>query len=195
VVISVALAILAGRAASAATGATKQSARARDDARSADRQVADAVHDWDWLVGKWTVRHRRLKARLVGSTEWEEFGGTLVNWTTLGGRGNVGDNVMDSPGGTIRGLGLRSLDAKTGQWSVWWLDSRYPTIGPPLRGSFSNGVGTFLGDDTLNGRPITVRVIWSKITATSAHWEQAFSPDRGATWEINWTSDFVRAPN
>ena len=56
----------------------------------------------------------------------------------------------------------------------------------------SNGVGTFETDDTLRGKPIRVRFTWSKITPTSAHWEQAFSPDGGKTWEMNWTMEFER---
>ena len=150
-------------------------------------------HDWDFLAGHWSVRHRRLKARLVGNTDWEEFAGTCVMWPTLDGAGNVDDNVLELPGGTYRAMGLRAFDAKTRQWSIWWLDARYPTrLDPPVRGGFRDGVGTFLGDDTLNGRPIKVRFRWSEITATSARWEQAFSPDGGATWETNWTMQFTR---
>jgi hypothetical protein len=26
----------------------------------------------------------------------------------------------------------------------------------------------------------------------SAHWDQAFSPDGGQSWETNWTTDFTR---
>jgi len=59
-------------------------------------------------------------------------------------------------------------------------------------GNFQNGVGTFNGDDTFNGKPIKVRFIWSKITASSAQWEQAFSPDGGKSWETNWVMDFTR---
>jgi hypothetical protein len=160
---------------------------------SLDQAPTGDVHDFDFLVGRWSVRHHRLKERLAGSNQWEDFPGTLVNWTTLGGLGNVGDNVMERPGGTIRGLGIRSFDAKTRQWAVWWLDARNPTIEPPMKGGFKDGVGTFLADDTFNGRPIKVRVRWSRITATSAHWEQAYSSDGGTTWEINWTSDFTRS--
>jgi hypothetical protein len=151
-----------------------------------------APHDWDWLVGSWRVHHRRLEARLVGSTKWEEFEGTLVNWTTMGGAGNVGDNVMERPGGTLRGLGIRAFDSDSRQWLVWWLSASTPGIAPPMHGGFEGGIGTFFGADTLNGKPIKVRVRWSRITRTSAHWEQAFSPDGGATWEVNWTSDFTR---
>ena len=54
---------------------------------------------------------------------------------------------------------------------------------PPVKGSFHNGVGTFYADDTENGKAIRIRFIWSKITPTSCHWEQAYSPDGGKTWE------------
>jgi hypothetical protein len=151
------------------------------------------VHDWDFLVGRWDVRHRRLKARLAGSTEWEEFAGTCVNWPTLGGKGNMDDNVLELPSGTYCAVGIRALDAKAGQWLIWWLDSRNPTIDPPMRGGFKDGIGTFLADETFNDRPIKVRFRWSQITATSARWEQAFSPDGGASWETNWIMDFTRA--
>jgi hypothetical protein len=43
------------------------------------------------------------------------------------------------------------------------------------------------------GTYIFRRAIWSEITATSFHWEQAFSADGGATWETNWIAGFVRS--
>ena len=110
----------------------------------------------------WSAMERaasRLRQRLVGSNEWDEFGGTLVNWPVLGGHGNVGDNFMEFPGETVRGVGLRAFDPATRQWLSWWLDGRNPSvIAPPLRGGFANGIGTFVGDDTLDGRPIKTRV-------------------------------------
>ncbi len=61
-----------------------------------------------------------------------------------------------------------------------------------MRGGFADGVGVFLADETLEGIPIRVRFIWSRITASSATWEQTFSEDGGRTWETNWTMDFER---
>jgi hypothetical protein len=151
------------------------------------------VHDWDFLVGRWNVRHHRLKARLAGSTEWEGFAGTCVNWSTLGGHGNVDDNVIELPGRTYRAVAIRALDEKEGHWLIWWLDQRNPTIDPPMRGGFKDGIGLFFADETFNDRLIKVRFRWSEITPASARWEQAFSPDGGATWEINWVMQFTRA--
>jgi hypothetical protein len=150
------------------------------------------LHDWDFLVGHWSVRHRRLKERLANCTAWDEFGGTCVNWTTLGGKGNVDDNLLELPGGPYRAVAIRALDEKAGQWLIWWLDARYLTIDAPMRGGFKSGIGTFLADETFDGRAIKVRFRWSEITPTSAKWEQAFSADGGATWETNWFMDFTR---
>ena len=112
----------------------------------------------------------------------------------MDGWGNVDENLLDLPGDNYRGVSLRAYDPKTGQWAIWWVDSRSPhgALDPPVKGKFVAGVGTFYADDTLRGKPIRVRFTWSKITATSARWEQAFSPDGGKTWEVNWTMQFER---
>lgn len=144
-------------------------------------------------TGSWNVHHRKLQGRLVGSTEWIEFGGTCSAWELLGGYGNVEDQFLDDPAGAYRAAAFRRTDPDTGQWSIWWIDPRQSSIEPPMVGGFDNGVGTFFANDQLNGRPIRVRFIWSGITSRAACWEQAFSPDEGATWETNWLMKFTRA--
>ena len=156
--------------------------------------VVPGLHDFDFLVGHWRVHHRKLKQRLANNHEWIKFEGTLVSQPLMGGFANVDDDVFAVPGGTYRGVAPRVLDPKSGQWSIWWLDSRMPLapVDPPVRGSFRNGVGTFYANDTFNGKPIRIRFIWSKITRTTCHWEQAFSLDGGKTWEVNWEQDLER---
>ena len=153
------------------------------------------LHDFDFLVGSWRVHHKRLKERLANSHEWQEFEGTCTMRPLMNGYGNVDDNAIDLPGDNYRGIGLRSYDPKTGQWAIWWVDSRMPfnPLDPPVKGHFENGVGNFYSDDTLRGKTIRVRYTWSRITPTSAHWEQAYSPDGGKTWETNWLMEFERA--
>ena len=156
-------------------------------------EPGSGLHDFDFLPGKWRIHHRRLKDRLAGSDEWQEFEGSYEAWPILGGAGNVDDNILELPAGTYRAISLRSFDPETNTWAIWWLDGRNPhRLDPPVFGSFTNGVGTFLGEDTFNGQPILVRFLWSNIGATTARWEQAFSPDGGQTWETNWIMDSTR---
>jgi hypothetical protein len=180
----------------AALGAGAPALASQDSPKpAAETANLAGLHDFDFLAGDWRVHHRRLKERLAGSHEWVEFEGTCSMRPLMNGYGNVDDNVMNMPEGAYRGIGLRSYDAKTGQWAIWWLDSRMPhnPLDPPVKGGFKNGVGTFYSDDTLRGKTIRVRYTWSNIAKDSAHWEQAYSPDAGKTWEVNWAMDFVRA--
>lgn len=159
-----------------------------------ESKVTDHAHDFDFLIGKWNVHHARLKDRLAGSHDWVKFDGTSELWMTLNGHGTFDENYIGLPSGPYRAVGIRAYDPKTQTWAIWWLDERQPTaIEPPVFGNFHNGVGTFMGDDTFNGKPIKVRFIWSEITPKAAHWEQAFSADGGRTWETNWRMQFTRA--
>lgn len=150
------------------------------------------MRDFDFLFGQWSVQHRRLKSRLTSSTEWEAFSGTSEARPILGGAGNVDDNVLELPAGRYAAATVRVFDAAKGQWSIWWVDSRTANIDTPVRGSFAAGLGTFYGEDVLRGKPVRVRYLWSLITSRSAQWEQAFSPDNGASWEANWIMNFTR---
>jgi hypothetical protein len=167
----------------------------QDSPKAATPNDLSGLHAFDLRVGKWRVHHRVLRERLAGSKDWFEYDGTQTWWSVMNGWGNVDDNVFNKPGGAYNGATLRAYDPKTGQWAIWWLDGRTPSanLDPPVVGRFVNGVGTFYNNDTLRGKPIRVRFIWSKITKHSAHWEQAFSSDGGKTWETNWISDFTRA--
>ncbi|MBA3468909.1 MAG: DUF1579 domain-containing protein [Herpetosiphonaceae bacterium] len=152
-----------------------------------------APANFDFALGTWHVRHRRLKERLAGCAEWVEFSGHMSTYTVLGGYGNVEDNLLDLPDGPYRAVALRSFDPHSGQWSIWWLDGRFPgRLDVPVVGHFDQGVGAFYADDGLNGRPIKVRFLWLTNTPGQPRWEQAFSGDNGATWETNWTMDFFR---
>ena len=152
------------------------------------------LHDFDFLVGRWRVHHRKLKVRLANNHDWIEFEGTLYSQPLMEGYSNVDDLMLNVPGVPYRGVALRSFDTKSQQWSIWWLDSRTPQgpLAPPMKGGFKNGVGTFYGDDILNGKKVLARFLWSDITPTSCHWEQAYSPDGGKTWETNWVQDIRR---
>lgn len=152
-----------------------------------------APSDFDFVIGDWNVKHRRLKERLAQSTEWIAFDGEMSTRQVMGGFGNIEDNILSFPDGEFRAAALRSYDRATGKWSIWWLDGRFPgKVDVPVVGSFTNGVGTFYASDLFNGRPIRIRFLWSRTSDDQLRWEQAFSADDGTTWETNWTMDFFR---
>jgi hypothetical protein len=152
-----------------------------------------APRDFDFVLGDWTVRHRRLRERLAGCNDWIEFDGQMSTRRILGGFGNIEDNLLRFPEGEFRAVALRAYDPAKGTWSIWWLDGRFPDrIDVPVVGRFDDGVGTFFASDVFAGRPITVRFIWSQVDADRLRWQQAFSTDEGATWETNWVMDFHR---
>ncbi len=154
---------------------------------------ASGAHDFDFFVGDWTIHHRQLRRRLADDTEWLEFSGTSRMQKILGGLGNLDETEIRSPRGAYHGATLRLFDPETGFWSIYWLDSRKPAIDTPMVGRFENGVGFFYADEPFEGRPIRVRFIWTPVSASACRWEQAFSPDGGATWETNWIMEFTRA--
>lgn len=150
--------------------------------------------DFDFIIGDWEVRHRRLDERLSGCTAWTEFRGTSSTRKILGGFGNVEDNLLCFPQGEVRAAAFRSFDPTSRSWSIWWLDGRAPhRLDTPVVGTFTHGIGTFYANDILNGRPIKVRFIWQADPAACPRWEQAFSADDGRTWETNWTMAFKRS--
>lgn len=146
--------------------------------------------DFDFLTGEWDVTNRRLVERHVGSERWDEFPGRSVVRPFFDGAGNFDEITFPTKG--FSGATVRLREPAADDWTITWINSRDGLLTSPMRGRFEGGVGTFYGDDTDDGRAIRGRFIWSRIMATSCHWEQAFSTDGGHTWETNWTMAFVR---
>jgi hypothetical protein len=82
-------------------------------------------HDFDFWIGRWQQRNRRLRERLAGCEEWDEFDSTSVAWPTLDGLGNVDEFRTDYAGGYV-GMSIRLFDPATRTWSIYWADSRFP---------------------------------------------------------------------
>lgn len=156
-------------------------------------EINDGRHDFDFLIGSWNSRQRRLRERLKGSTTWEEFQAKLEVHEILGGMGNVDELVMERETGVMRGVTLRLFDIRSRQWSIYWADGVHGELQRPEVGSFKDGVGEFHCQEPFEGQMIFSRFIWCNVADGIAHWEQAFSDDGGKTWETNWTADFTRA--
>src|ERR1700750_1599353 len=152
----------------------------------------DGSHDFDFEIGNWNTHLKRLAKPLTGSTTWVEYQGTTVVRKVWNGRANLAELEVDGPGGHIEALSLRLYNPQSHQWSLNFANSKGGTLGTPSIGEFSHGRGEFYDQETLNGRSILVRFVISDVTATSCHFEQAFSDDGGKTWEVNWIATDTR---
>ena len=155
-----------------------------------------SASDFDFLLGRWRVRNRRLVGRLEGSTRWESFEASSEVEPFLGGRGNIDRFAAPRWRPSFIGQTIRLFDPEVRQWSLYWVDNQRCRLDPPVVGGFDaegGAVGVFEGKDRLAGAPIDVRFIWRRFAdGDGARWEQAFSDDGGASWETNWVMDFER---
>lgn len=145
----------------------------------------DGQHDFDWDIGTWKTHQRRLLHPLTGSTTWVEYNGTDVVQKVWQGA-SVGKIEADGPSGHLEIFTLRLYNPQAHQWSVYFTNPASGILSLPAVGEFKNGRAEFYDQETYNDRIIWVRFSISDITPNSCHFEQAFSPDGGKTWEPNF---------
>ena len=176
--------------------------------------VRDGSHDFDFLYAKWRMPNHRLKKRLAGSQDWDDFISCDEGSALPGGIGDI-DYWRTSYWKDFVGVTVRTYDPKTALWRIYWVDNRFSegVIQPPVAGKFDGDTGVFQGPDTYNGTPIIARFIWTvnpkgwkpvekweqalnpQGLPIVAKWEQAFSTDNGKTWETNWYNELVHDDN
>jgi hypothetical protein len=153
----------------------------------------DGQRDFDFEIGSWTARLSRLDRPLTGSARWLEYEGTSVVRKVWDGRANLGELDVKGPAGRIEGLTLRLYNPKARQWNITWSNATDGVLDrATMFGGFTDGRGEFFGQDSLDGRAIYVRFVFSDVTPASFRFEQAFSADGGKSWEVNWKAAFTR---
>ena len=152
----------------------------------------DGQHDFDFDLGVWKTHSRRLLNPLTGSTKWVEMDGTTTVGKVWAGRANLAEYKADGAESHVELLALRWYNPNSHQWNLDFATPDVGTLGSPGVGEFTHGRGDFYDTETINGRSVLIRFsIWG-VTADTAQSEQAFSPDGGKTWEVNWNSQYTR---
>ena len=154
--------------------------------------AGDGQHDFDFSFGTWKTHIKRLQHPLSGSTTWMEYEGTSVVRKIWNGRAGLGESEADGPTGHLEALSLRLYAPEAHQWNLAYASSQVGILSVASSGEFKNGRGEFYDTEPFNGKSILVRQVWSDVTPTSCHFEQAFSEDGGKTWEVNWIATDMR---
>ncbi len=151
--------------------------------------------DFDFLQGKWKVHNRKLKVRLNNSNDWEQFESELHMKKVLNGLGNVENYYASFNGKPFEGLAVRLFNPETRLWTIYWMDTNGMKMDQhPVTGSFEKGVGKFYAHDTFDGKEILVIYQWDATNPKQPIWSQAFSVDKGKTWEWNWEMRLSKIP-
>jgi hypothetical protein len=173
-------------------GLARENSGASKTSTQQDPVTRDGQHDFDPLIGSWKYHLKRLLHPLTGSTTWVEFEGTGLCRKVWDGRAELEEAKFDSPTDHIEGLVVRMYNPESHQWRLYWANSKDGKMDPPQVGEFKNGRGEFFAQDTVNGKVIFVRFVWTNLSTDTPHFEQSFSDDGGKTWEVNWITDQTR---
>jgi len=162
-------------------------AKAGPPTASVDR---DGQHDFDSLAGTWKGHTKYRAHPFVGSDTWIESDGTEIFQ-------NIWDGAMLelSEGANTNGpvgLMLYTYNSPSHQWYVYFASRKDGKVGLPNVGEFRNGRGEFFVQDTLNGKSLLNRYVWSQIASGSPHFEESWSSDGGRTWEPVRIVDLAR---
>lgn len=156
--------------------------------------VRDGAHDFDFDLGVWQTHITRRLHPLTGSEETIQLSGTVTVRKVWGGRAQLEEIEADGPKGHWEGATLFLYNPEGRQWSMNFANSAYGTLATPMIGTFANGRGELIGQDTLDGRAILVRAVWSDFTATSHTYQEFYSADGGHTWALAFTAKKTKTP-
>lgn len=157
-----------------------------------DQSPRDGQHDFDFNFGTWKTHISRLQHPLTGSKSWTTMDGDVFVRKLWDGRAQLEEIEADGANGHFEGLTLFLYNPEAHQWGLSFANSGDGVIGQPSVGEFKDGRGEFYGQDTVDGRAILVRQVWSSIAADSHRFEQSFSDDGGKTWEPNFIAELTR---
>ena len=117
---------------------------------------------------------------------------TVVFRKVWNGRANLMDLQADGPNGHLEELNLRLYNPPSHHWTFNFASSSDGAMSKPMVGEFRDGRAEFVAQDSLSGRSILVRHVFSDITPDSHDFEQSFSDDGGKTWQPNFAATLTR---
>jgi hypothetical protein len=145
-------------------------------------------HDFDFDLGVWTTHITRRLHPLSGSDETMQLTGTVTVRKVWDGRAQLEEIEADGPKGHWEGMTVFLYNPQAHQWSMNFANSSGGTMAAPMIGSWENGRADLFASDTLDGRSVLVRAVWSDITPTSHTYQEFFSADGGRSWALSFTA-------
>lgn len=156
--------------------------------------VHDGQHDFDFNIGAWHTHIKRILDPFASRSESVELNGTVTVRKVWDGKAELEEIEADGPKGHWEGLSLFLYNPSAHQWSQSFVNSKVGALAPSSTniGEFKDGRGVLIGQDTVNGRMILVRAMWTDIKPDSHQYEESFSDDGGKTWVRSFVANLTR---
>jgi hypothetical protein len=117
------------------------------------------IGDFDFLTGRWAIRHQRLKD---GSTDdWQRFESQAVVHQVLGGMGSIEE--LYKADGSFMGMGVRVWLPEQKKWADHWTSAANGVVNPPQLGAFIDGEGVFVSNEKVDDVDWLYRGVWDRI--------------------------------
>ncbi|HEX8816281.1 MAG TPA: hypothetical protein VF753_12335 [Terriglobales bacterium] len=152
--------------------------------------AAAGQHDFDSLAGTWKAHTKYRAHPFAPSDPWIDFDGTET-FSKIWDGALLEVSAGANTNGPV-GLMLYTYNPQSHQWSVYFASKKDGKVGLPNVGEFRNGQGEFFVQDTLNGKSMLNRYIWSQTASSSPHFEESWSADGGRTWQTVRIVDLAR---
>lgn len=167
--------------------------RAADAAQQPATVMApNGQHDFDFNIGVWRTEITRILDPLSGATHSLKLVGTVTVHKIWDGRAQLEEIEADGPNGHWEGMTLFLYNPEAHQWSQTFANSKSGMLTTPLIGAFKDGRGELIAQETIDGRSILVRGVWSNITPNAHNFEQSYSNDGGRSWSPAFIGTLTR---
>jgi hypothetical protein len=157
--------------------------------------LRDGSHDFDFNFGNWKTHIKRLLHPLTDSSSWVELNGTVKVRKVWNGVAQLEEIEADGSIGHFEGTTLFLYNPAAHQWSQSFAFSGTGDISNPTIGEFKNGQSELFTQETeesLHGRAVMVRGVWSDILPDSHSYTEYLSDDGGKTWLPAFISHLTR---
>lgn len=160
------------------------------EASEASRCDSPEAREFDFWIGDWAIDQQlrgrdgswiRLPAKTSVSSILQGCA-ILERWE---GEVQFFWEDMEAPE-PLEALSVRAYDPTSASWRIHWMDTRSPRFGEPYVGGFDGSRGEFRRTTSSPDGERASRIVFTRLTKDSLHWELAVSSDEGKTWRPLW---------
>lgn len=155
--------------------------------------MRDGSHDMDFNFGTWHTEISRTADPFGNPSNVVHIAGTVTVKPIWNGKGELEEIEADGPNGHWLGANLFFYDPTAHQWIQTYVDSSKGRFDEPAGiGEYRDGNVEYYSSNTLGGRAILDRAIWSDIRPDSHTYTESFSDDGGRTWRPAFVAHLTR---